>query len=329
MGDRRHAQHSVRPPRSFHNDNVTCKTIISSLTRFTDRAILMIVKNYKNVEIAAIPPLGISMILVNVGALMQKNAPKLIQSIQRAIDILNCFSYDEYQLSLKTISNKVSLNINTARGIANTLVRNSLLIYDADKNLYRLGYYFTSKANYIQKQTEYYVLSAKPYIQDIVEKYHVTSSLQLVNNRQAYTVYSASAKNSRYKLITADYLPLPLHASSSGKLVLYHSQYAPAASFPEQITYTPYTPYTIATEEALRAEMEKIARLHYSTELEEYEIGVDSIAFPILNRSGKLVATISITTFENYFILVRDQLIQDLDRIASTLETILFDAHKL
>lgn len=254
---------------------------------------------------------------------MEKNAPKLIQSIQRAIDILNCFSYDEYQLSLKTISSRLSLNINTARGIANTLVRNGLLIYDMEKNLYRLGYFFTAKANYIQKQTEYYVLSAKPYIQDLVEKYHVTSSLQLVNNQQAYTIYSASAKNSRYKLITADYLPLPLHASSSGKLVLYHSLY------PEQILFTPYTPYTIASKEALQAEMEKIAQMHYSMELEEYEIGVDSVAFPILNRGGKLMATISITTFENYFIMVKEQLIEDLGRIASKLETILFDAQSL
>ena len=57
----------------------------------------------------------------------------VIQSIQRAINILNCFNQNELELSLNVISEKVKLNINTTRGLVNSLVANKLIYHH--KNL--------------------------------------------------------------------------------------------------------------------------------------------------------------------------------------------------
>ena len=54
-------------------------------------------------------------------AIMNDNV-KVIQSIQRAIDIINCFNESKQALSINEISNELSLHINTTRGIINTLV---------------------------------------------------------------------------------------------------------------------------------------------------------------------------------------------------------------
>ena len=53
---------------------------------------------------------------------------RLIQSIQRAFDIINCFSEQSPKLTLPKISEMLSLNINTTRGIVNTLVANGYLL---------------------------------------------------------------------------------------------------------------------------------------------------------------------------------------------------------
>ncbi|SQC98502.1 IclR helix-turn-helix domain [Fusobacterium necrophorum subsp. necrophorum] len=50
---------------------------------------------------------------------------KVIQSIQRAINILNCFDQNNLVLSLNEISQKLDLNINTTRGLVNSLVVNN------------------------------------------------------------------------------------------------------------------------------------------------------------------------------------------------------------
>ena len=61
------------------------------------------------------------------------NNPKNIQSVQRAIDIINCVAEAERKISLKEISSKLGLNINTARGLAQTLLANGFLSKDVEQ----------------------------------------------------------------------------------------------------------------------------------------------------------------------------------------------------
>ena len=58
---------------------------------------------------------------------MGKKQGPFIQSLQRATDILNCFTAKEPSLSLAQISQKTGLNINTTRGLVNTLVHEDLI----------------------------------------------------------------------------------------------------------------------------------------------------------------------------------------------------------
>ena len=47
---------------------------------------------------------------------MPEKEVRVIQSVQRAIDIINCFNEHELKLTLPQISAKLELNINTVRG---------------------------------------------------------------------------------------------------------------------------------------------------------------------------------------------------------------------
>ena len=68
---------------------------------------------------------------------------RLIQSIQRAFNIIDCFNNDNTELSLPQISEKVKLHINTTRGIVNTLVANGYLACNA--KYIALGWFILQK----------------------------------------------------------------------------------------------------------------------------------------------------------------------------------------
>lgn len=70
---------------------------------------------------------------------------RLIQSIQRAFNIIDCFNNDNTELSLPQISEKVKLHINTTRGIVNTLVANGYLACNAEKIHIALGWFILQK----------------------------------------------------------------------------------------------------------------------------------------------------------------------------------------
>ena len=74
-----------------------------------------------------------------------KKNGKNIQSVQRAIDILNCFSTAEPALSLGEISARLELNKATVHGILNTLHNNDYICQNSSGQ-YLLGRAVFSKA---------------------------------------------------------------------------------------------------------------------------------------------------------------------------------------
>ena len=218
---------------------------------------------------------------------------KLIQSIQRAVDIINCFDNSNKNLSLNNISEKLGLNINTTRGITNTLVFNNLLDHDLEENTYSLGSFYITKSNLSYSNTVNKIkFIAKPYLKKLAEKYGVSSRLQLVFGSEIMSVKTVNPESSYYILVTEDYLPLPLHATSSGKLFLKYSKNNLAF---KNLILKKYTKFTIIEEKILLKNLKEIDKNGYSSEFGERGLGISSIAIPILNKDGSLLATISIT----------------------------------
>lgn len=151
---------------------------------------------------------------------MNATNSKPIQSVQRAIDILNCFEPACPSLSIAEISEKTGLHINTTRGLINTLVANHLLVRNEETMAYSLGLYFLGKSELLRSNTESYIALFKPYIDRIAENFHCSSSLQIVNQNEVFSIYCAYPSNRAYYIVLSEFTQLPLHATSSGKLLL-------------------------------------------------------------------------------------------------------------
>ena len=222
---------------------------------------------------------------------MKKNL-RLIQSVQRAIDIINCFDEKRYKLSLNEISEELALNINTVRGIVNTLLYNGFLEHDAEDNKYSLGLMFVPKAELIGDHFLDRVKDIiRPFLNEISDKYEVSSRLQIISNYKIFTVETVNPESTRYLLLTRVGNNFPLHATSSGKLYLYYCDQENI----DDIQYTNYTENTIKNKEDLLAELDFIKNEGYSTEFDEVANGISSVAIPVLDDGDNLIGTISIT----------------------------------
>lgn len=250
---------------------------------------------------------------------MPTHAPKLIQSVQRAVDILDCFTAVVPGLTINEISDMTKLNINTARGLINTLVANKLLLYDEMRNCYRLGNYFIGKADIIQKQTKEYILMFKSLADKISNTYHITSSLQMVSQDEIFSVYCAYPNSTAYYITLSEYSDLPIYATSSGKLLLAYTILPENPHYLDTRVLTPYTPHTIVDATHLQKHLQDIKEKQYSWEMEEFNLDVGSIAVPIFNLTGHLTATISATSFVKQIPSIKDPLLLDLKKAAQTI----------
>ena len=222
---------------------------------------------------------------------------KRIQSIDRAVNILNCFTEENPSLTLAQISQQLSLNINTTRGLVNTLIANGLISHNKQNNTYTLGLYFILKSNliYATYNINGYIEVALPYMQAISERYSVLTSIQIVNQGNIFMVRTNQPSRAQFRISAELYSPLNYHCTSSGKQFL---QYLPEDVFQDvvaQMSFTGMTENSITNKEALIEELKVQKTRIYSTEYDEQAIGISSISAPILFAKNKLFGTISVT----------------------------------
>lgn len=251
---------------------------------------------------------------------MGKTSVKLIQSVERAVDILDCFDATCPSLTLNIISERTGLNINTTRGLVNTLVAKGLLLHDALSNEYHLGYYFMAKAKVIEQKASIYINMFRHEVDALSDKYHISASLQMVGQNQIYSIYCAYPSNNAYYIVLTEFTDLPRIATSSGKLLLAYNIMEQHPEALNNIKYEEFTPYTLKNKTELLKQLELIKKEKYSLELEEFNSDVGSLAVPVLNPEGELVATVSTTFFAKQLPKIKTNLLKDLKKIAKSME---------
>lgn len=88
----------------------------------------------------------------------------------------------------------------------------------------------------------------------------------------------------------------PAYCTGVGKAMLAHLPQRTLDSALSQQSFYPHTPNTITTPVALLRELEAIRHVGYALDREEHEPGIICCAAPILNRAGRLLGAISVTT---------------------------------
>jgi DNA-binding IclR family transcriptional regulator len=213
----------------------------------------------------------------------------------------------------------LKLNVNTARGIVNTLVANGYLEHNGEQNDYSLGLIYLSKADLVNNtQMESIRTFARPYLDEIAQKYEASARLQLVSNNNIFTVETVNPDNSHYIIFTKMYQAFPLYATASGKLFLHYLPEGQRRAVIDRLDLKSFTPKTIVDKKVLWAEMENIAKRGYSTEDEEIGRGVCGIAVPILIFKGNLFGTISVTAFSSIINNLPGEAIGDMYKAAET-----------
>lgn len=221
---------------------------------------------------------------------------KVIQSLQRAFSIIDCFTEKNQQFTLNEISEKVNLNVNTTRGLIQTLILFNYISHNETLNTYRLGCAFLNKAE-LAKSTKNDAIAnlIKTDMQKLADKYKLSVRLQCIDDFNIYTLQVSDPITTRYILSTRINIDLPFYASASGKLLLYYLKPEIQKEAISNIKWKAYTEYTITNRKDLLNSLSLIKEKGYSEEKEELAYGISSIAFPIL-ENDKLIYTLSVTS---------------------------------
>ncbi|PAB59810.1 IclR family transcriptional regulator [Anaeromicrobium sediminis] len=222
--------------------------------------------------------------------------PRVIQSIQRALDIIDCFTKSDTELSLNEISKGLGLNKSTAHGIINTLHINGYIEQNSESGKYMLGKKFMMKGLLVSDSIAVRLKDIGiQYLKILTEKYSSTTHLFSYKNKVLSFVEKITPSNAYYIVSSVIGKEMPLHATASGKIVLAHMTESELENYLQGESLTKFTEKTLVDIDRLKEELERIISTEYCIEDEEVESGVFSISAPIYDNHKVFIGTISLT----------------------------------
>jgi len=208
----------------------------------------------------------------------------------KVMAILDAFAPGDVGLTLTEISRRAGLPLATAHRLVGELTAGGFLERRED-GLYRIGmrlWRITAQGSAAADLREL----ALPYMEDLYEVTHENVQLAVVREGRALYVERLRGPRS-VPIVTRVGAELPLHATGVGKVLLAFSdevtiEKALAAGLPAR------TANTITDPARLRAHLSEIRRDGYAVTREEMTLGSCSVAAPVRDGDGQVVAALSL-----------------------------------
>jgi len=136
--------------------------------------------------------------------------------------------------------------------------------------------------------------AARPVAEELAEELGETVHMGVLEERSAVYVLKIE---SRYtiRMYSRVGRRIPLYCTAIGKVLLAYSSESERESLLKGIQILAFTRKTITSRTALYSELERIRSQGFAFDDEEHEDGVKCLGAPILDRSGTIVATLSVS----------------------------------
>lgn len=262
---------------------------------------------------------------------MELRKIKPIQSVERALNILQCIEDGEDGLTIKELSDSLELNVTTVRGLVLTLLKNGYLMKEEETNKYFLGYEFLVKS---QQVNEKYVrlikiISSRP-MERIANQFRVNVWLQVCHFDRVYTIDVVEAKGDYFTYSPKAGVNIPLHASVSGKLYLAYLPEKERKLLISGMDLVKLTQNTIVDKDLLTKEVEYVTKQGFSTVNEETDIGMSAIGVPITTTKNNLEGTLSVVAPTSLIEIIKEELTVELLKAAKEItEKLAQEGHEI
>ena len=214
-----------------------------------------------------------------------------MQSLDRGLAVIRAFNADNRELTLSEVARLT--------GLSRAAVRRFLL------TLEELGYVGTRGRLFFLKprvlDLGYAYLSsysiahiAQTHLEELAAELKESCSASVLDGGNV--IYTARASTTRIMSINLSLgHRLPAYVTSMGRVLLAALKPAELDAYFRDNELVPLTPYTVTNEAELRKDLVKVQEQGYSVIDQELEMGVRSVAAPIHDVNGEVVAAINVS----------------------------------
>jgi len=215
-----------------------------------------------------------------------------VPALDKAMAILDLLAASDDELTATEIHLAVGIPKATAFMILTVLERHQMVTktgghrYTIGVKLYELGISYVSKLDVVR--------TARPFLAHLLKQTNLTAHLGAVYHGRMLFLDKMEPQ-SFIRFSTTPGTRSDIHMSSLGKAIAAHLDPAEVRAIVAAVGLGAYTPNTITDPEVFAAELAHIRERGYSIENEEGELGVRCVGAPIFDRTGAVIAAVSVT----------------------------------
>lgn len=222
----------------------------------------------------------------------REKANYTIQSVSHALDILESFTKTEDELGVTELSKRLGLHKNNVFRLLATLEYRGYIEQNKATENYRLGPKTLQIGAIFIEQRECR-RQARPILENLMAASGETAVVAVLRGNKVIFMDSVET-NKTVRAVSRIGSLLPAHCTAVGKAQLSHLSVAELERTYPETALPPLTDRSIKTRDALITELKITAEKGYALENEETDIDVRSIAVPVKDFSGNVIAAVGI-----------------------------------
>ena len=213
-----------------------------------------------------------------------------VQSIRRAFAVLDAL--DEGPLGVTDVAERAALPKSTAARLLATLVGEGAVEQVPGETAYRLGPRLITLAGGFSLVRSLAAVG-RPVLADLAAASGEAAGVGVPDGDLIHYIDQVDTPN---PVVVRDWTGAraPLHAVSSGQVLLAFRGTAAIERYLAQPTLERFTPRTLADPDAIRERLREVRRRGYAWAIEEFDPDISSIAAPIADASGEVIAAVHI-----------------------------------
>jgi IclR family KDG regulon transcriptional repressor len=212
------------------------------------------------------------------------------RAVDRALDILLCFTQTEPNLTLTQISERVGMHKSTVYRLLATM-EHKRFVQRLDDATYRLGLglvelgFSVLKSNNIHRQ-------ALPHMQRLAAEYRENVDLGILDGTHVLYLQVIESQQ-RVKIASAPGQRLPAFCTATGKAFLAYLPDRQVQSI-LKADHHKYTQHTTTLISEIRQQLQLTRERGFAISEQEFEDGINAVAAPILDANQYPVAAMAI-----------------------------------
>jgi IclR family pca regulon transcriptional regulator len=218
--------------------------------------------------------------------------PNFMTSLARGLSVIRAFTERKPNLTIAEVAKATQLPRAAARRCLHTLMKLGYVGTDGRSFFLRprilaLGYAFLSSTPL--------AATMEPILERISLTLHESSSVGVLDDQEV--IYIARAATKRIMSVALNVgSRLPAYCTSMGRVLLAHLPPDEFDAYLARAELKPFTERTVTTPDGLRRAIEQVRLKGYAVIDQELELGLRSIAVPVRNAGGSVVAAMNIGT---------------------------------